>query len=178
MPETAAAILAAAILLSVERISYVWISRRPAAFARVCAALPGRWRDPVEAVRAQFLGFKVIQIAVFAGWMWHFSDGRLVLTDSPTARVLAVVLVVVGQVLNAAVFYRLGRTGAFYGAEFGRPVARTSAFPFSLTSHPQYLGTVLTIWGVFLLGRFPHPDWYVLPAIETVYYGLGARYEA
>lgn len=178
MPESAGVILAAAVLLSLERISYVWISWRPEAFARACAVLPGPWRDPVKAVRTLFLAFKVIQAVVFAGWMWHFGGRHFALTDSPAAWGVAIALVAAGQVLNLGVFYRLGWTGAFYGAQFGRPIAWTSAFPFSLTSHPQYVGTVLTIWGVFLIGRFPHPDWYVLPAIETVYYGLGARYEA
>jgi len=25
--------------------------------------------------------------------------------------------------------------------------------------------------------RFPHDDWYILPALETVYYVLGAYFE-
>jgi hypothetical protein len=29
----------------------------------------------------------------------------------------------------------------------------------------------------FLIMRFPHADWYLLPAIETVYYVLGAYCE-
>jgi hypothetical protein len=45
-------------------------------------------------------------------------------------------------------------------------------------AHPQYVGAVLTIWGVFLIVRFPHGDWLVLPALETVYYALGARFES
>ena len=51
------------------------------------------------------------------------------------------------------------------------------AFPFSWLKHPQYVGTVLFIWGFFLVLRFPHDDWYILPIIETVYYVLGACFE-
>ena len=42
---------------------------------------------------------------------------------------------------------------------------------------PQYVGTVLSIWGFFLVMRFPHDDWLVLPVLETIYYTLGARLE-
>jgi methylene-fatty-acyl-phospholipid synthase len=51
------------------------------------------------------------------------------------------------------------------------------AFPFSVLQHPQYVGTVLSIWGFFLVMRFPHDDWYLLPIVETVYYALGAYFE-
>jgi len=31
--------------------------------------------------------------------------------------------------------------------------------------------------GVFVVMRFPKDDWFVLPALETLYYVLGARLE-
>ena len=55
--------------------------------------------------------------------------------------------------------------------------AQCQAFPFSWLRHPQYVGTVLTIWGLFLTVRFPHDDWYVLPVLETVYYAVEAYFE-
>jgi methylene-fatty-acyl-phospholipid synthase len=75
------------------------------------------------------------------------------------------------------VFQLLGREGAFYGSQFGKTVPWSTAFPFSILEHPQYIGAVLTIWGVFLLFLFPFPDWWVIPSIETVYYAAGARLE-
>ena len=39
------------------------------------------------------------------------------------------------------------------------------------------MGTVFTIWGVFLLLRFPHDDLYALPVLETVSYAAGAWLE-
>ena len=47
-----------------------------------------------------------------------------------------------------------------------------------MVAHPQYVGAVLTIWGFFLVMRFPHADWFLLPAVETVYYSVGAYFEA
>jgi methylene-fatty-acyl-phospholipid synthase len=79
--------------------------------------------------------------------------------------------------LNMSVFYRLGKVGVFYGNKFGYALPWCQALPFSLLRHPQYVGTVLAIWGLFLLVRFPHDDWYMLPALETLYYALGAHFE-
>jgi phosphatidyl-N-methylethanolamine N-methyltransferase len=50
-------------------------------------------------------------------------------------------------------------------------------FPYSVLSHPQYVGAVLTIWGLFLMLRFPAADWYLLPLLETVYYAAGSCLE-
>jgi methylene-fatty-acyl-phospholipid synthase len=86
--------------------------------------------------------------------------------------------VLVGQTLGTLAFYRLGRVGIFYGDRLGHAVAWCSAFPFSALSHPVYVGAVMTIWGVFLIARFPHPDWYLLPVLETVYYIVGTHLES
>jgi methylene-fatty-acyl-phospholipid synthase len=86
-------------------------------------------------------------------------------------------LIVLGQVLNLSVFFRLGKLGVFYGNRFGYPVLWCRRFPFSWFKHPQYTGALLSIWGFFLVMRFPHDDWYLLPALETVYYVVGAHFE-
>ena len=169
------AFLSAAVLLSLERVCYVWIYRRPDQFRAAVNRLAG---DPVTAVRILFVGFKAVQVAVFAGWCVEFSGGAWWPGSRPAAVVVAATLLVIaGQALNVSVFHRLGSVGVFYGARLGREVSWTRAFPFSWIDHPQYVGTVLTIWGVFLFMRFPHADWIVLPALETVYYALGARFE-
>src|SRR5262249_42805158 len=49
--------------------------------------------------------------------------------------------------------------------------------PFSLFKHLQYAGTLLSIWRFFLVVRFPHDDWYLLPLLETGYYTLSAYFE-
>ena len=86
-------------------------------------------------------------------------------------------LLVVGQILNVSVFYRLGKVGVFYGNKLGYEIPWCRAFPFSVLKHPQYVGTLLSIWGFFLIMRFPHDDWYLLPTVETMYYVLGAYFE-
>jgi methylene-fatty-acyl-phospholipid synthase len=68
--------------------------------------------------------------------------------------------------------------GVFYGNRFGDDVPWCDSFPFSVTAHPQYVGTVLTIWGLFLATRFPHPDWCILPAVATMFYATSAHLES
>ena len=159
-----------AIFLSLERIAYIVIWHRPEAFRRRSAM----FGDPVLVVRGLFVAFKMIQAGVFAAWIsWY----GVRLPESPVAILFALALIVAGQILNAGVFAALGKTGVFYGNRFGHDLPWCSGFPFSLVAHPQYVGTVLSIWGLFVLTRFPGPDWYILPALETAYYIAGARYE-
>ena len=174
---TVVALAAAAALLSVERATYVVIARWPAWFRAVCAREPvARLGNPVAIVERLFYAFKLVQAGVFFAW-WA-AHGSLVPTATPLGpRGLALVTIVLGQALNAAVFYRLGRVGAFFGDRLGYRTAWCEGFPFSVMAHPQYVGAVLTIWGLFLLMRFPDDDWFLIPTVETVLYGAGALLE-
>jgi methylene-fatty-acyl-phospholipid synthase len=176
---TAWVLLAAALLLSLERICYVVVLRAPAVFLALSASpLLVRIGEPVVVLRVLFYIFKALQFAVFAGWCAVFGHGTLWPPDAAPARtLLAIALITIGQALNGSVFYRLGAVGVFYGSTFGYDVPRCVKFPFSAMDHPQYAGTVLSIWGIFLLLRFPHTDWLVLPVLETIYYALGAHLE-
>jgi methylene-fatty-acyl-phospholipid synthase len=171
--------LLAAILLSLERVCYIWIWRKPESFVTVCRRrLLTGLGGPVSVLRLMFYLFKAIQIGVFGWWCYSYGNGAIL---PPTATgswvVLGLMLISVGQLLNLSVFHRLGPAGVFYGNRFGYEVPWRTGFPFSMMNHPQYVGTVLTIWGAFLILRFPHPDWYALPALETAYYVIGARFE-
>lgn len=171
-------LLAAALLLAIERACYVWAWRAPDAFRAICAGRGGLASGPTEALRALFVGFKALQIGVFTWWCLAHGGAGAWPPDAPGwAMAIGAGLVATGQALNVGVFYRLGSVGVFYGNRFGYDVAWCDAFPFSVTAHPQYVGTVLTIWGAFLILRFPHDDWIVLPALETIYYLAGARLE-
>lgn len=172
--------LLAAVLLSLERICYVYIWRFPEVFHAFCdhPAIAG-WGEPVDVLEKLFYGFKVIQLGVFFGWCYFHADGL----PSPfgsgdvSSLVAGGVLIMVGQTLNFGAFYRLGKVGIFYGNKLGHEVPWCEEFPFSFLKHPQYVGTLLSIWGFFLVMRFPHDDWYILPVLETVYYLAGAHFE-
>jgi phosphatidyl-N-methylethanolamine N-methyltransferase len=172
----APSVVLAALLLSVERLCYVWAWKSPEAFRAVCASTPAA--EPVDVLQALFVGFKVLQISVFLGWCVAYGDGRLWPPEAdPGAVALGAACLGFGQALNLGVFYRLGKRGVFYGNRFGYETSWCRAFPFSLCDHPQYVGTLLSIWGFFLIMRFPAGDWFVIPAIETAYYTLGAHAE-
>src|SRR5262245_51396499 len=176
MPMEHSAFLFAAVLLSLERITYAWIWQRPEAF-RALGRRAGL-EDPVDAPQLLFTGFKAIQITVFVSWCLAFG-ARTGWPDNlgTPAGLLGIALIGAGQTLNASVFVRLGRIGVFYGNRFGHRTPWLDGFPFSLLDHPQYVGAVMTIWGFFLLLRHPYDDWFVLPLLETVYYALGAWVE-
>jgi phosphatidyl-N-methylethanolamine N-methyltransferase len=166
-------------LLSVERIAYVLIWRDPASFTRWSTrralAVAG---GPIEMLVRLFVAFKVIQIAVFIGWHLAFGDGTLLpCSRDPGVVTAGVMLIALGQALNVSVFRRLGKIGVFYGNKFGHSVSWCRKFPFTWFEHPQYVGTVLAIWGFFFAMRFPAHDWIVVPLLESVYYAAGARLE-
>jgi methylene-fatty-acyl-phospholipid synthase len=167
------AALFAAALLAIERVCYVLVWRYPDRFQDWAGE-----SDPVDSLKRLFLLFKLIQIGVFSAWIISFSE---VFPPPPTAPlpwlIFGLVLIVVGQVLNFSVFWRLGKVGVFYGNRLGHQVPWVQGFPFSLVPHPQYVGTLMSIWGLFLVMRFPHSDWIVLPVISTFYYLLAMRLE-
>ena len=168
----------AAGLLSLERIAYVFIWRNPTAFKRWSMRRVSSVGGPVELLVILFAGFKVIQVAVFVAWHLTFGDGTLwPQSRDPKVIGAGVLLIGLGQALNVSVFRRLGRVGVFYGNKFGHSIAWCRKFPFTWFEHPQYVGTVLAIWGFCLLMRFPSPDWIALPLLESVYYTAGARLE-
>ena len=164
----------AAALLSVERLTYIAVWSRPARFQDVCRRLG----SPVDVLASLFVVFKLVQVSVFVGWCLVHGGGRLLPEGRSVAILsLAAGLLLAGQTLNVSVFKALGRIGVFYGSRFGYYVPWRFTFPFSLVAHPQYVGALLTIWGFFVLTRYPAPDWPVLPVLETLFYASIARVE-
>jgi methylene-fatty-acyl-phospholipid synthase len=172
-------LLGAAVFLSLERACYVWIARAPRAFRAWCARPAVGWLgEPVAVVGILFGAFKLLQLAVFAGWCYGHGQGSLAPANQEAAAlVTGGLLLVVGQALNASVFYRLGAVGVFFGGRLGHEVPWCRAFPFSALSHPQYVGAMLSIWGLFVIMRFPHDDWSLVPTLETLYYAIGMALE-
>lgn len=116
------ALLTAALLLSLERMTYYWVWVHPEAFSRVCETTFLRQAgDPIHILSLLFYLFKLIQIAVFLGWCAWFGDELWFL---PTAGGFALgagaVLIAAGQVLNFSVFSATGQ---------GRGVLRKQAGP-------------------------------------------------
>jgi methylene-fatty-acyl-phospholipid synthase len=148
-------------------------------FRALCARPLLAWiGEPVDILHLFFCGFKILQCAVIFTWCYIYGHGSLLPANGIAWSLgLGALMVAVGQALNLAVFHRLGKIGVFYGNKFGHRIPWSQKFPFSCLKHPQYIGALLSIWGFFLVMRFPQDDWYILPALETVYYALGAYLE-
>jgi phosphatidyl-N-methylethanolamine N-methyltransferase len=173
--------VAAALVLSFERLFYLWAWHQSDSFRRFSAHPLVAWlgADPPLVLERFFYAFKVIQISVFLEWCLAHGQGAFLPAQAGVLQLgVGATLLGVGQALNFGVFLRLGALGVFYGNRFGYTLPHCDGLPFSLCKHPQYLGTVLSIWGFFLITRFPHDDWMLIPALETLYYALGAHFES
>jgi methylene-fatty-acyl-phospholipid synthase len=167
---------ASAVALACERVAYAVIWHEPHRFRRACHRLAPR-RDPVDILAVLFVGFKVLQLTVFLAWCVVHGGSLARASASAWGLAIGGAMLIAGQALNLSVFARLGRVGVFYGNRLGRHLPWCQGFPFSVVRHPQYVGTVLSIWGFFVIMRHPAADWMALPLLETLYYAVGAIVE-
>lgn len=183
----AAIFFAVAAILSIERITYLYVWYRSKHFMKICKKAPLRYlgQTPVFVFKSLFTLFKIFQGISFLLWWYHFSKDGTVFTvlqvQGPHKYYVicaALLLIAFGQLLNFAVFYKLGNKGVFYGVRFGHKIEWVTGFPFNFISHPQYFGSVMTVFGMFLLCRFPFNDWYAVPVLEIFHYAVGAYFEA
>ena len=120
--------------------------------------------------------FKLIQLYVFATWYYMHYGASAPSTISAPQMALAALVLGFGQLLNVMVWYKIGIVGVCYGCKFGRNVPWCTDFPYSHFAHPQYLGAILTVWGMFILSWNDCSDWWVLPVVETVLYASSMYY--
>ncbi len=73
------------------------------------------------------------------------------LASSSLLFVLGVAACAVGQWLNYYVFVKLGKAGVFYGVRFGHVIPWVHSVVFDKVQHPQYVGCVLSYFGVWML---------------------------
>jgi len=82
--------------------------------------------------------------------------------------VIGIILFLIGQILNMAVFQALGPIGVYYGYQLGYVVPRVNIFPYNtFIIDPQYWGVVLCVWGLYLMVG---SDSFVVPLLESFWY--------
>jgi methylene-fatty-acyl-phospholipid synthase len=74
-----------------------------------------------------------------------------VLAIPPLAWLAALLLVGCGQALNIGIFNAIGSSGVYYGSKLGHDIPWVEGFPFNVVRHPQYVGSVMTVWGLAAL---------------------------
>eukprot|EP00747_Dinoflagellata_sp_TGD_P167231 gnl/TRDRNA2_/TRDRNA2_191260_c0_seq1.p1 gnl/TRDRNA2_/TRDRNA2_191260_c0~~gnl/TRDRNA2_/TRDRNA2_191260_c0_seq1.p1 ORF type:complete len:203 (-),score=16.38 gnl/TRDRNA2_/TRDRNA2_191260_c0_seq1:137-745(-) len=170
-------------LLFLERICYGYCYHRPAQFKQMLNRTPVAFKDGLcKGIHWKMLemmshGFKVLQLLVIG---YDFFSKVSFSSIDPAFFVVGLLLAVFGQVLNVAVYYRLGAIGVYYGAQLGYDVPWCTEWPFAAMgpipaiNHPQYFGVALTILGCYLgfaPTLCPAHRWWVIPVVESACYG-------
>nr|BBC28425.1 phospholipid-N-methyltransferase [Chlamydomonas asymmetrica] len=124
---------------------------------------------------------KVIQFGAVVLWLWSARASGLCfdLKQISLPQFLgAVLLGAFGQQLNIGIFKAIGTAGVYYGFKLGAKVPWVEGYPFNVVPHPQYVGSVATIWAaaILVLGQLPH-GWWVVPAFWMCLYIVSAVQE-
>ena len=105
------------------------------------------------------LGVVIFSLGIYRDFIFHemMTTQAVYPMDEEVCKYLGWGLMVIGQVLNLAVFYRLGLFGVYLGDYFGIFVldAPVTAFPYNVTNDPQYWGSALTFLGDAIAYRSP-----------------------
>lgn len=134
----------------VPHLLYAFVWKFPKTFQAVI----GKNTDPVTAFEAIAVILKLLQFLSFGMWYtysfkWQWSADSIL---DYVRILLGAIFLLVGQLLNVAVFKALGSAGVYYGVKFGRKIPWCTRFPFNLgIRDPQYVGSVITFWGIALL---------------------------
>lgn len=153
---TVAALVLTALVVAGSHLIYGFIWYYPKKFAKLCKKAPLKFfgKHAVAVFGKAVLFWKTMQqIAVILFAAGYSVDALKKLALAPTMEEwgLTAVLILLGQVLNAAIYKAIGADGVYYGFKLGRPVPWSSAFPFNAGyRHPQYVGAVLSQLGVLL----------------------------
>lgn len=98
---------------------------------------------------------------------------------SPWQWLAFLVLVCYGQSLNVGIFQAIGHDGVYYGFKLGKKIPWVTGWPFDTVAHPQYVGSVLTVWGILALvwGQAPPTSLLVVAGFWTLMYVVTALQE-
>jgi hypothetical protein len=84
-----------------------------------------------------------------------------------------------GQSLNAGIFAAIGHVGVYYGFKLGHKVPWVTGWPFDTVAHPQYVGSVLSVWALIALlwGQLPGSSLLALGLYWTALYVVTGAHE-
>eukprot|EP00667_Euglena_gracilis_P020479 EG_transcript_22198 len=168
------AILAA---FSLERLLYVYVWLNPVVWMKFCEQMPKEWGNPWTILGKTLPLNKCIQTLSLL--LVHFCIHGFQLPRTATgvldayAIFTALQLLLIGQALNWSVYFTIGKAGVYYGCRLGAKVPWVSGPPFTLCRHPQYIGAMLSLLGVGLLGI---TDWHSQHGMWLAVFGCFALY--
>uniref|UniRef100_A0A1D2ABM8 phosphatidyl-N-methylethanolamine N-methyltransferase n=1 Tax=Auxenochlorella protothecoides TaxID=3075 RepID=A0A1D2ABM8_AUXPR len=97
----------------------------------------------------------LLKVLQFSSVIYWYSvkkpEGVILGSISPFAAGISLVLLAAGQALNIGIYRAIGHAGVYYGFKLGHKVPWVEGFPFNVVSHPQYVGSVLSVWAAAIL---------------------------
>uniref|UniRef100_A0A7S2J3R7 phosphatidyl-N-methylethanolamine N-methyltransferase n=1 Tax=Haptolina brevifila TaxID=156173 RepID=A0A7S2J3R7_9EUKA len=148
--------LVTALTVSTTHLMYAFIWYNPKKFTSICARPPLRLLGdhPVDIFHHLVIFLKALQqlaaATLFAGGSMTTLVSMIAATSATEWGVM-MVLMAVGQLLNAAIYKAIGKDGVYFGFKLGRHVPWSTAFPFNAGfRHPQYVGATLSQLAVLL----------------------------
>lgn len=151
-------------ILTLPHLLYAWLWMRPQDLRNIA-------ERPVATFANLAYALKGVQFATVVYWWMQTHQGVFEWKDTNVVQVLlAAALLASGQALNVGIYRAIGKPGVYYGCRLGETVPWHDGFPFNVVRHPQYVGAVLTVWGmVSLVFRVLHPG---LLGVATFWTGL------
>jgi len=169
-------------VLGPERLVYGFVYHYTPSFRRL-AGLGEKGKADLTIMHSLVSTFKVVQICAVASDLgpkinWSFPLDRMLGDESSMARLaLGAAFVVFGQILNVSIYKAIGSVGVHYGHELGHDVEWCTGWPFTVLRNPQYIGVVLTFWGIYL-GLSPSwtdYEWFCIPLVISFWYTMSCN---
>ncbi|KAK3286300.1 hypothetical protein CYMTET_6137 [Cymbomonas tetramitiformis] len=130
--------------LSVPHWLYAFIWTHPQQFKALVGKGP---RHPVHVFAGIAGAIKVFQLTTFAIWYLNISVPEFSALSN-LQLIVGFTFGVTGQVLNLSMVKAIGLEGVYYGTRLGCDIPWCTTFPYSILSHPQYIGSVLSFWSL------------------------------
>lgn len=131
--------------------SYIWL--KPEKYAKFCHQKM-RQSNPIKVYAGISVSMKLLQVGLMLLIALYYKGATLFISDlyqtSWKRWCVTLMLGTMGQFLNATVYYQIGIDGVYYGCKLGKEIPWNTNFPFNLgMRHPQYMGAILSWWGLF-----------------------------
>jgi methylene-fatty-acyl-phospholipid synthase len=153
------------VAFSLERLTYMYVWNYPHVWMKFCSRLPKSFGKPCAILGNTLPCNKVIQASsvLLANYMSPMGLPRRVTGEggdlNEYAIFMGIQMFIIGQFLNWAVYATIGKKGVYYGCRLGEKVPWVEGPPFTMVVHPQYVGAILSLFGLGLVTITPwHAD--------------------
>ena len=169
-------------ILGPERLVYGFVYHYTPSFRRI-AGLGATGKADLTIMHTLVSTFKVVQVCAVASDLgpkikWTLPLDTILADTSSMARlVMGLFLVVLGQALNVSIYRAIGSVGVHYGHQLGHHVPWCTGWPFTWLDNPQYIGVVLTFWGIYtaLAPSWTDLEWFTIPLVISFWYTMSCN---